>query len=108
MFWKIVERSTSILFLLIAISILTSQVNTQKSSAEILAEKKVIMDVLDNRTYYLEDKINRTTSSVDSYQVNMSSRVNVLEERMKSLEFRKRDNTRIVNNNSAVANGQPQ
>ena len=56
---------------------------------------------------YLEDKINRLASNQDSYQVNTTRRLEVLEARQQSLEDRKRDNSRIINNNSAIANGNP-
>jgi hypothetical protein len=100
MFWKIIDRSTNLVFLLLAIVILSKQWNDERSSSEIATEKKVIIDVLDNRTFYMEGRINRVAESSDRYQVNMSRRVDVLEIRQQALEDRKRDNTRIVNTNT--------
>ena len=57
---------------------------------------------------YLEGKINRVSEVSDSYQNEMNRRISVLENRMESLEVRKRDSSRIINTNSAVANGSPQ
>jgi hypothetical protein len=56
---------------------------------------------------YLENRVNRVTESSDSYQVSVNNRLGVLENRMIGLEARAKENTRIVNNNSAIANGLP-
>jgi hypothetical protein len=75
---------------------------------EIQNVKKDVLDVHLKNVLYLENRVNRVTESSDSYQVSVNNRLGVLENRMQSLDARTKENTRIVNNNSAVANGLPQ
>lgn len=100
MFWKILDRSTSILFLLIAIIVAGRLVTEGKTPTAASAEKKTIMDDVDNRTYYLEGKINRLGESTDSYQLNISKRLDIIERKIEALESKRRDTTRIINNNT--------
>jgi hypothetical protein len=69
--------------------------------------KEDVLDVNMKNILYLENRVNRVTESSDSYQVSVNGRISVLENRMIGLEARAKENTRIVNNNSAVANGLP-
>lgn len=108
MFWKIVERSTNLVFLLLAIVILSKQWNDDKVSSQVVAEKKVILDVLDNRTYYLESKINKVSELSDSYQLSMSRKVEIIEERMAMQEKQNRYariTQRQFNSQNVVVNG---
>jgi hypothetical protein len=108
LFWKIVERSTNLVFLLLAIVILSKQWNDDKVSSQVVAEKKVILDVLDNRTYYLESKINKVSELSDSYQLSMSRKVEIIEERMAMQEKQNRYariTQRQFNSQNVVVNG---
>ena len=114
LFWKSLNLVVNLTFLLLAITIMTILLrneayrkdlsNYETSISELRAE---INKVNQSNFIYLEDKINRTASNQDSYQVNMSRRIEVLETRQQMIEQRKRDGARIINNNSAVANGNP-
>jgi len=53
---------------------------------------------------YLETKINRVAENQDSYQINMSRRVDVLEERMKALESKRNVSPRVTNTNTNIVN----
>jgi len=81
--------------------------NEAAISLEIQNLRKDVLNASMQNVRYLEDKINRVSSSSDSYQVSVNNRLSVLENRMQSLDTRTKENTRIVNNNSAVANGLP-
>jgi len=76
-------------------------------SLEIQNLRKDVLNASMQNVQYLEGKINRVSASSDSYQVNVNSRIDVLESRMVGVESRRKDSTRIVNNNSAVSSSVP-
>lgn len=63
-----------------------------------------MMDVEASNVNYLEGRINRISEISDSYQSNMTRRVNVLEERMKALEARRNASSRVTNTNTNIVN----
>jgi hypothetical protein len=101
-------------FLVLALILITTLLANRYDGAgynavhvEIQNVKKDVLDVHLKNVLYLENRVNRVTESSDSYQVSVNGRISVLENRMVGLEARSKENTRIVNNNSAVANGLP-
>lgn len=76
-------------------------------SLEIQELRKEFRDVMNHNMDYIEGRVNRIGQAQDRYQVGMTSRVDVLENRMKSLDARTGNSGRIINNNSAIANGTP-
>ena len=114
MFWKTLNLVVNCTFLLLAITIMTILLKNDNYRADFSNYEIALQDlrqevnkVNQSNFMYLEDKINRLASNQDSYQVNTTRRLEVLEARQQSLEDRKRDNSRIINNNSAIANGNP-
>ena len=81
--------------------------NEAAISLEIQNLRKDVLNASMQNVRYLEDKINRVSSSSDSYQVSINGRVDVLESRMIGVESRKKETTRIVNNNSAISSSTP-
>ena len=63
-----------------------------------------MMDVEAANVNYLETRLNRISEISDSYQSNMTRRVNVLEERMKSLEAKRTTPARVTNTNTNIVN----
>jgi hypothetical protein len=101
-------------FLVLALILITTLLANRYDGAgynavhvEIQNVKKDVLDVNMKNVLYLENRVNRVTESSDSYQVSVNNRLGVLESRMQSLDARTKENTRIVNNNSAIANGLP-
>jgi len=101
-------------FLVLALILITTLLANRYDGAgynavhvEIQNVKKDVLDINMKNVLYLENRVNRVTESSDSYQVSVNGRISVLENRMIGLEARSKENTRIVNNNSAVANGLP-
>ena len=105
---NILQTLTSAAFLLLASLLIYDRWDNSNNVAGIEALRKQLQDQNLKNVYYLEGRINRVADVSDSYQNGVNSRISVLESRMESLEVRKRDNSRIINNNSAVANGKPQ
>ena len=112
-FWKTLNLVVNLTFLLLAITIMTmllrnDSYRTDLSNYEISLEQlgQEINRVNRSNFTYLEDKINRVASSQDSYQANITRRIEVIEARQKAI-LESRSNTRIINNNSATANGVP-
>ena len=114
LFWKTLNLVVNCTFLLLAVTIMTillknNNYRTDFSNYEVALQdlRQEVNKVNQSNFMYLEDKINRVAGNQDSYQVNTTRRLEVLEVRQQSLENRKRDNSRVINNNSAVANGTP-
>lgn len=115
MFWKTLNLVVNCTFLLLAVTIMTillknDNYRTDFSNYEIALQdlRQEVNKANQSNFMYLEDKINRVASNQDSYQVNTTRRIEVLEVRQQNLENRKRENSRIINNNSAVVNGSSQ
>lgn len=114
MFWKTLNLFVNLTFLLLAITIMTILLKNDNYRADLLSYQVALTELRQDvnkanqsNFTYLEDKANRIAANQDSYQVNMSRRIEILEARQQSLEMRKRDNSRTINNNSAVVNGEP-
>lgn len=114
LFWKTLNLFVNLTFLLLAITIMTILLKNDNYRADLssyqvaLTELRQDVNKANQSNFtYLEDKANRIAANQDSYQVNMSRRIEILEARQQSLEMRKRDNSRTINNNSAVVNGEP-
>jgi hypothetical protein len=110
-FWKIVERSTNLVFLLLAIVILSKTWQDEKSSSELQAEKKALVELIDNRTYYLEGKINRQAEIQDDYQISVSRRLDIVDNRLKVLEqenkaLKQQQKNVITQTNTQIVNGE--
>lgn len=113
MFWKTLNLIVNCTFLLLAVTIMTILLKNEGYRQDFSSYEVAIADlrrdlnkVHQSNFVYLEEKINRVAGNQDSYQTNMSRRVDVLEVRQQVLEDRKRDSSRIINNNNAIANGQ--
>ena len=105
---NILQTLTSATFLLLASLLIYDRWETYNNIASIEVLKKELQDQNLKNVYYLEARQNTISSRQDDYQINVNRRIAVLENRMESLELRKRDNSRIINNNSAIANSKPQ
>lgn len=115
LFWKTLNLVVNCTFLLLAVTIMTILLKNDNYRADFSNYEIALQDLRQevNKTnqsnfMYLEDKINRVAGNSDSYQVNTTRRIEVLEVRQQNLENRKRENSRIINNNSAVVNGSNQ
>lgn len=112
MFWKWLDRLTTMVFLLVAvivsIKLTDSSFNdsqTNKIVREIARVEQSTTKVMSNNLMYLESRLNNLASNQDSYQISTSRRLDVLEVRQQSLENRKRDNNRIINTNTNSISG---
>ena len=104
---NILQTLTSATFLLLASLLIYDRWESNNNIASIEVLKKELQDQNLKNVYYLEARQNTISSRQDDYQINVNRRIDVLESKMESLELRKRDNSRIINNNSAYANGNP-
>lgn len=104
---NILQTLTSATFLLLASLLIYDRWENHTSTAGIEVLKRELQDQNLKNVYFLEARQNTISSRQDDYQINVNRRIDVLESRMESLEARKRDNSRVINNNSAVANGTP-
>lgn len=93
MFWKILNLVVNLTFLLLAITIMTILLRNDNYRKDFIYYESALEDtkrevnkVNQSNFMYLEEKINRTSSNQDSYQLNTSRRLDVLEERMKSFQ----------------------
>lgn len=106
----VVDLAFLTLALVLVTILVTDRYDSNKYSTVSLEIQNLRNDVLSSSMKnftYLESKINRVSEVSDSYQNEMNRRIKVLEHRMESLETRKRDNSRIINTNSVIANGAP-
>lgn len=75
---------------------------------EIQNLRKDFLDINMRNVLYLETKINRVGEASDGYQVGVSGRIQVLEQRMKRLEDQRvKSSARITNTNTAISNSPP-
>lgn len=114
MFWKTLNLVVNCTFLLLAITIMTLLLRNESYRTDFAAYENSLQElrrevnkVNQSNFMYLEDKINRVAGNQDSYQINTTRRIEILEVRQQTLEQRKRDSSRIINTNSAIANGVP-
>ena len=98
-------------FLALAVVLITTlladrydSINEGVAAMEIQKLRKDIMDVSMKNMIYLENKANRIAEASDSYQVDSYHRIQVLENRMESLEARNKSNSRVNNINTNTIN----
>ena len=104
---NILQTITSCIFLLLASILIYDRWHNNNNESSLLAMKKEIQDANIKNIAYLEGRVNRVAEISDSYQANVNSRISVIEIRMDGVEKRNSGSSRIINNNSAYANGQP-
>lgn len=111
MFWKTLNLVVNCTFLLLAITIMTILLKNDNyradfSSYEIALQelRQEVNKVNQSNFMYLEEKSNRVAANQDSYQVNTTRRIDVLEERMKMLQSNAKSSSRIINTNTATVN----
>jgi len=109
-FWTIVDRVVNLTFLLLAIIIITLLLNSTTSSKDannfnlkIEAFRQETVKALGNNVDYADRRINRLSETQDSYQNSTDQRVYLLEQQIKMLQLDKRNNQKIINNNSSNA-----
>jgi len=98
-------------FLALAVVLITTlladrydSVNEGVAAMEIQKLRKDIMDISMKNMIYLENKVNRVAEASDSYQVDSYRRIQVLENRMESLEARNKSTSRVNNINTNTIN----
>lgn len=111
-FWKTLNLVVNLTFLLLAATITTILLKNENYRKDFSSYEVAIVDLRrdvnkanQSNFIYLEDKINRVAHNQDSYQTNMSRRLDVLEIRQQAVEDRRKDSSRIINNNTAISNG---
>ena len=112
MFWKWLDRLTTMVFLLVAvivsIKLTDSSFNdsqTNKIVSEVARIEQSTTKVISNNLMYLESRLNNLATNQDSYQVSTSRRLDVLEIRQQVLENKRKDSSRIINTNTNSVNG---
>lgn len=109
MFWVVVDRVTTLTFLLLAV-LLIVQVTSDKIdnskmdalSSEMRADRKEIKGVIENNLRYFEGRINKLAQTQDEYQVSTAQKIFLLENRLKILEQENRalkNQQKIITNN---------
>ena len=98
-------------FLALAVVLITTlladrydSVNEGVAAMGIQKLRKDIMDISMKNMIYLENKVNRVAEASDSYQVDSYRRIQVLENRMESLEARSKSAPRVNNINTNTVN----
>lgn len=111
LFWKTLNLVVNCTFLLLAITIMTILLKNDNyrsdfSNYEVALHelRREVNKVNQSNFVYLEAKANRVAENQDSYQINMSRRVDVLEERMKDLEAKRTTPARVTNTNTNIVN----
>lgn len=111
LFWKTLSLVVNLTFLLLAITIMTILLKNGSYRADVssyevaLSELRQDVNKVNQSNFmYLEEKSNRIAMNQDSYQVNTTRRIDVLEERIKSLQSNNKASSRIINTNTATVN----
>lgn len=93
MFWKWLDRLTTLSFLLLAVVLTVKLSNDNISNGrvesytlELQSLKSEIRKVQDSNLYYLEGRQNKLSETQDNYQTSTSNRLSILEDRVKVLE----------------------
>ena len=112
MFWKIIERTQTLAFLLLAVVLIAAQYKKDNTTNEVSAARQDFKSVLQNTITYTEGRVNKLAEVQDDYQNSTSRRLYILEGRLDILEkenraLKLRDKTIITNTNTAtaIANG---
>ena len=101
---NILQTLTSATFLLLASLLIYDRWDSDNSTANIDALRKELQDQNLKNIYFLEGRINRVAEASDSYQNNVTRRLDVLEIRQQVLEDKRKDNSRVINNATAINN----
>lgn len=102
---NILQTMTSAVFLLLATLLIYDRWDNDNSTANIDALRKELQDQNLKNVYFLEGRINRVAEVSDSYQNNVTRRLDVLEIRQQVLENKRKDNNRIINTNTNSVSG---
>ena len=102
---NILQTMTSAVFLLLATLLIYDRWDNDNSTANIDALRKELQDQNLKNVYFLEGRINRVAEVSDSYQNNVTRRLDVLEIRQQVLENKRKDNNRIINTNTNSLSG---
>lgn len=110
MVWIIVDRVVSLTFLLLATTTLILLLNTASATKEasnfgekLELYKQESMKVMSNNINYIDGRLNKVSENQDSYQVSTDQRLYVLELQVKQLLADRKNNQKIINNNSSNA-----
>ena len=101
---NILQTLTSATFLLLASLLIFDRWENNNNAATIEVLKRELQDQGIKNVYYLEERQNAISVRQDSYQSNVNRRLDVLEQRMESLETRRREGSRTINTNNNVLN----
>src|SRR3972149_3939639 len=102
---NILQTMTYAVFLLLATLLIYDRWDNDNSTANIDALRKELQDQNLKNVYFLEGRINRVAEVSDSYQNNVTRRLDVLEIRQQVLENKRKDNNRIINTNTNSISG---
>lgn len=109
MFWKIIERTQTLAFLLLAVVLIAAQYKKDNTTNEVSAARQDFRNVLQNTISYTEGRVNKLAEVQDDYQNSTSRRLYILEGRLDMVEkenralktqqkiFNTNTNTNIVN-----------
>lgn len=101
---NLLQTLTSATFLLLASLLIYDRWLNYNNTASIEALRRELQDQGIKNVYYLEERQNAISVRQDSYQSNVNRRLDVLEQRMESLEIRRRLSGRTINTNTNVLN----
>lgn len=110
MLWKVIERTVQIVFLTLATTMLFERWTEEQSAAQLNALKKEVVTAGDSSLRYYEGRVNTLQAQQDSYQLGVSNRLSLIEERVRVLEQENRslkvqqriNNTNLNYNNQVV------
>lgn len=104
MFWKVVDRTVQLSQLLLALTLFIVVMKTNNSNENVQEYSNRLSEfvdqqskVRDSNTFYIENKINGVQAQMDSYQNNVTSRLNVLEARQDKLEKERKNYSNNIN-----------
>lgn len=101
---NLLQTLTSATFLLLASLLIYDRWQSNNNTASIEALRRELQDQGIKNVYYLEERQNAISVRQDSYQSNVNRRLDVLEQRMESLEIMRRVSGRTINTNTNVLN----
>lgn len=101
---NLLQTLTSATFLLLASLLIYDRWQSNNNTASIEALRRELQDQGIKNVYYLEERQNAISVRQDSYQSNVNRRLDVLEQRMESLEVRRRVAGRTINTNTNILN----
>lgn len=117
MLWIILDRMVNLTFLLLAVVIIGTLLSNSKKdekderfALEVTALRQDFRKVMDSNLAYAEGRINKLAETQDEYQVSTSRRIDILYERVETLEKENKSlklQAKIINtnNNLQIVNG---